>query len=101
MYREIAKEMLLAVKIPKKTWKVIAEKIVISKLVKTKTNSNYLIGTKFDKAIGPLVLIMSKVSAYVKIFKVKEGDNKLMSFSIDNEKLLKKCKTIWTKIKTL
>ena len=96
-----SKRNVFAVKRPKKTWKVNAEKIVISKLVKTKTNSNYLIGTKFDKAIGPLVLIMSKVSAYVKIFQVKEGDNKLMSFSIDNEKLLKKYKAIWTKIKKL
>ena len=101
MYREIAKEMFLVVKRPKKTWKVNAENIVISKLVKTKTNSNYLIGTKFDKAIGPLVLIMSKVSGYVKLFKVKEGDNKLMSFSIDNEKLLKKYKAIWTEIEKL
>ena len=101
MYREIAKEMFLAVKRPKKTWKVNAENTVISKLVKTKTNSNYLIGTKFDKAIVPLVLIMSKVSGYVKLFKVKEGDNKLMSFSIDNEKLLKKYKAIWTEIEKL
>ena len=29
------------------------------------------------------------MSIYVKRFKVKEGDNKLMSFSIDHEKLLK------------
>ena len=60
-----------------------------------------MIGTKFDKAIVPLVLIMSKVSGYVKLFKVKEGDNKLMSFSIDNEKLLKKYKAIWTEIEKL
>ena len=93
--------MFLAVKRPKNTWKVNAENTVISKLVKTKTNSNYLIGTKFDKAIVPLVLIMSKVSGYVKLFKVKEGDNKLMSFSIDNEKLLKKYKAIWTEIEKL
>ena len=39
---------------------------------------------------------------YVKTFKVKEGDkdknNKLMSFRINDEKLLEKYKSIWTKI---
>ena len=43
-------------------------------------------------------LIMPKMSGYVKTFKVKEGDkdknNKLMSFRIDYEKLLEKCKAI-------
>ena len=38
------------------------------------------------------------MSGYVKIFKVKEGDknksNKLMSFCIDDEKLLEKRKAI-------
>ena len=37
-----------------------------------------------DKAIKPLVSIMSKMSGYVKTFKVKDGDedrkNKLMSY---------------------
>ena len=32
-----------------------------------------------DKAIRPLVLIMPKMSGYVKTFKVKKGNNKLMS----------------------
>ena len=41
---------------------------------------------------------MPKMSGYVKTFKVKEGNNKLMSFRIDDEKLLEKCKAIWTKI---
>ena len=45
------------------------------------------------------------MSGYVKTFKVKEGDkdksNKLMSFRIDDEKLLEKYKTIWTKIEHL
>ena len=43
--------------------------IVMSKLVKAKTRSKYLIGIKFDKAIRPLVLITSKMSGYVKTFK--------------------------------
>ena len=59
----------------------------MSKLVKTKTNSEYLIGY-LDKAIRPLVLIMPKVSRYVITMKVKEGNSKLISFRIDNEKLL-------------
>ena len=45
------------------------------------------------------------MSGYVKIFIVKDGDkdknNKLMSFRIDDEKLLEKHKAIWTKIEDL
>ena len=41
-----------------------------------------------DKAIRPLVLIMPKMGGYVKTFKVKEWDNKLMFFRIDDGKLL-------------
>ena len=55
-----------------------------------------------DKTIRLLVLIIPKMSGYVKIFRVKEGDkdknNKLMSFRIDDEKLLEKYKVIWSKI---
>ena len=42
------------------------------------------------------------MSRYVKIFKVKDEDkdknNKLISFHIDDEKLIEKFKAIWTKI---
>ena len=42
------------------------------------------------------------MSGYVKTFKVEEENkdkiNKLMSFHIDNEKLLEKYKAIWTEI---
>ena len=41
---------------------------------------------------------MPKISGYVKTFKVKEEDNKLMFFGIDDKKLLEKYKAIWTKI---
>ena len=45
------------------------------------------------------------MSGYVKTFKVKDGDkdknNKLMSFQIDDGKLLEKYKTIWTKMEDL
>ena len=51
-----------------------------------------------DKAIRPLVLIMPKMSGYVKTFKVKEGNNKLMSFCLNDEKLLEKDKAIWINI---
>ena len=54
-----------------------------------------------DKTIRPLVLIMPKMSGYVKTFKVKEGNNKLMSFRIDDEKLLEKYKAIRIKIEDL
>ena len=67
----------------KNLWDVNVDNIVISKLVKTKTNSKYLIGY-FDKDIKPLVLIMLEMSGYVETFKVKDGhrnkNNKLMSF---------------------
>ena len=99
--KEIAKEKFYAAKKPIKIWDVNVDNIVISKLVKTKTNSKYLIGIKFDKAIRPLVLIMPKMSGYVKIFKFKEEDNKLMSFCRDDEKLLEKYKAIWTKIEDI
>ena len=101
--REIANEKFYAAKRPIIIWDVNVKNML--KLVKTKTNSRYLIGTKFDKAIRPLVLIMPKMSGYVKIFKIKEGDkdknNKLMFFIIDHEKLLEKYKAIWTKIEDL
>ena len=54
-----------------------------------------------DKTIRPLVLIMPKMGGYVKTFKVKEGNNKLMSFRIDDEKLLEKYKAIRIKIEDL
>ena len=60
-----------AAKEPMTIWNVNADRTVISKLVKTKTNSKYLIGYS-DKAIRPLVLIMSKMTGYVKTFKVEE-----------------------------
>ena len=45
------------------------------------------------------------MSGYVKTFKFKEGDkdksNKLMSFRLDDEKLLEKYKATWTKIEDL
>ena len=47
-----------------KVWDVNVDKIVMSKLFKTKTNSKYLIGYS-DKAAKPLILIIPKMSGYV------------------------------------
>ena len=89
MEREkLQKERFYAAKKPMKIWDVNANNIVISKLVKTKTKFKYLIGIKFDKAMRPLVLVMSKMSGYVKAFNVGDRINKLMSFHKDDEKLL-------------
>ena len=99
--KEIAKEKFYAAKNPINIGNVNVDNIGVSKLFETKTNSKYVIGIKFDKTIRPLVLIMPKMSGRVKIFKVEDEINKLMSFGIDNEQLLEKCKAIWTKIEDL
>ena len=99
--KEIAKEKFHVPKKFIKIWDVNVDNIIISKSVKTKTNSTYLIGIKSDKTIRPLVLTMPKTYGYVKTSKDKEGDNKLMSFHTNDEKLLEKYKAIWTKIADL
>ena len=96
MERKIAKEKFYVAKKSIKICDVNVDNVVISKLVKTKTNSKCLI-KYLDKAFDN-VLIMSKISGYVKTCKVNEGDNdrsnKLVSFRTDNEKLLEKHKAI-------
>ena len=103
--KKYIKKKFYAPKKPIKICEANFDNIVASKLIERKSNSKYLIGIKFDKAIRPLVLIMPKMSGYVKTFKVKDGDkdknNKLMSFHIDDEKLLEKHKAISTKIEDL
>ena len=96
--KEMAKKMFYVAKKNIKICYVSVDNIVISNLIETKTNSKYLIAIKFEKAIRPLVLIIPKMSGYFKTFKVKERDNKLMSFRMDDEKLLEKYKAIWTKV---
>ena len=51
---KIAKERFYAAIKPTQNWDVNVDNIVISKLAKTKTNSEYLIGY-LDKDITPLV----------------------------------------------
>ena len=79
-----------------KVWNVNVNNILMSKLVK-KNNYKYLIGY-LDIGIRLLVLIMPKMSGYVKTFKVKDDNKdknkKLMSFCVDGEKLLEKYKAI-------
>ena len=58
---EIAKEKFYSVKKPIKNWDVNVDNTVISKLVKTKTNSKYLIGY-LDKDKRSSILIMPKIS---------------------------------------
>ena len=86
---KIAKEKKVhAVKKTINIWDVNVDNIVISKLVKSKINFNYLIGY-LDKVLRALVLTMPKLSGYVKTFKVKDEDKdkkgKLMSFHINDE----------------
>ena len=73
--REIAKGKFYVAKRPIKICDTNVDNIVVSKLVKAKINSKYLIGY-LNKAIGSLVLIIPKMSRYVKRFKVTEGNNK-------------------------
>ena len=49
--KKIAKEKFHAATRPITIWDASVDNIVISELVKTKTNSKYLIGIKFDKAM--------------------------------------------------
>ena len=83
---------------------VDVKSIVMSKLIETKNNSKYLNGY-LEEVIKPVVLMLPKVSGYVKTFKGKRGDtnknNKLMSLLTDDENLLKKFKNFWTKIEDL
>ena len=48
---------------PIKFWDVDVDRIVVSKLIKTKKNSKHLIGYLGDVE-GPLVLILPKMSGY-------------------------------------
>ena len=100
--KEIAKEKFHVAKRPIKICDLNVDNAVISNVVKIKSNYKYLIGY-LNKAIRPLILIMPKISGYVKTSKVKEGDKskRLMSLHVDDEKLLEKCKAIWTKIEDL
>ena len=75
--------------------------LIIQSSLEIKNNSKNQIGY-LDEVIRPLVLILLKMSKYIKKFIDKGGDknknNKLMSLYIDDDKLLEKYETIWVKI---
>ena len=56
----------------------------------------YLIGY-LDNVIRPLVLILLKMSGYVRTFKFKDENNKLMSLYVNGKKLLEKYRKILEK----
>ena len=62
--KKATKEKFYAAKKPIKIWSVNIGNILISKLVKPKTNSKFLTGY-LDKVIRPLVLVMPEMSGYV------------------------------------
>ena len=66
---KVAEEKFYAAKKVIKIWDVDLNNIVISKLIKTKTNSKYLIG-HLDRVMRPLVLILPKVDM-LKLLKFK------------------------------
>ena len=74
--------------------------VVISKLIETE-NSLRIMNIYID-VIRPSVLILLKMSGDVTNFmdknEDKNKDNKLMYLHINDDKLLKKYKTIWAKI---
>ena len=65
-----------------KVWDVEVGDIVISKLIERKNNSKCLI-KYLDEVIRPIVLILPKMSRYVKTFKDKNEN--LMSYHTDND----------------
>ena len=71
--KEIAKEKFHAAKKPIKNFDINVDNIVHWKLIERKSNSNYLIGIKFDKGIIPLVLIMLKWVDMLRHLKLKKG----------------------------
>ena len=101
---KVAREKIHCAKKSKYIWDVIVDNIVIPKLVTAKTNSKYLI-EYLDKVTRSLVLVLPKMSGFVKTFKVKGGDKdkskKLTSFCIYDGKILEKYKTIWSKFNDL
>ena len=68
-----------------KIWDINVNNVVTSKLFLKKNNSKYLVGY-LDKVLRSIVLILSIMRGYVKIFKVQDGDkdknNRLISFCV-------------------
>ena len=62
---KVAKEQFYGAKNPLKIWDINVDNIGISKLVGIKNNSKYIMGY-LDNVIRPLVVILPKMSGYVK-----------------------------------
>ena len=72
--KKVRKVEFYDAKKPIKIWDVNFNNIIISNLVeKIKNNGKYQIGS-LDEVIRPLVLILPKISGYVKTFQDKVGD---------------------------
>ena len=101
---KVAKENFYGAKKAINICNVNVDNIVISKLFERKANSKYL-NEYLDKVIRLLVLILPKISKYVKTINVRDWDkdknNKSKSFRIHFEKLLQKYETMWAKIEDL
>ena len=81
--QKLQKKNSMVQKKSKIIWDLDINNIAISKLVEEKNNSKYIIGYGNKVKNGN-----------------KDKSNKLMSFCIDNEKLLEKYKTIGLKLQT-
>ena len=68
---EMARKSLILKKKPTQILDDNVDIIVISKLVKTETNSKYFVGY-LDKGVILLVLIMPKMSGYSKTFEIED-----------------------------
>ena len=98
---KVVKEEFQCVKNPIKIWDVDVDNMVISTLIETKIEFKYFSGY-LDEVIRPLVLVLTKMSGYVKTSKDKDNDNdknknksnKLIYLHIDNYELLEKHKII-------
>ena len=73
MWQDKSSKKSYGAKKPLNIWDVNVDYIVISNLIETENNSKYLNGY-LDEVIRPLVLILTKMSGYVKTFKFKDGD---------------------------
>ena len=75
---KVSKEIFYGAKKPINIWDVNVDNIVVSKLIKTNNNSKYLIG-HLDEVIKQLVLILPKMSGYIKTSKINMKINRINS----------------------
>ena len=92
------KKEFYGAKSPIKIWNVNVNYTFISILTEMKNNFKCFT-ENLDDFIRPFVLISAKINGYVNFFTDK--NNKLMSLSVDDDRLLEKYETFWTKIEDL